>query len=308
MGLRLIAGGFVSARVPESDELRTRAFGLDLPHPVGLAAGFDKNGIALEGLYGLGFSFVEIGTVTPQPQPGNPKPRMFRLPEDEAIINRLGFNNVGAEAVAKNLERVTVPIPYGVNIGKNKWTSNEAAWMDYRSAAMTLRDFGSYFVVNVSSPNTPGLRALQSRDDLARILDAVRTTGVDKPIYVKVSPDQSDDEMIEIAQLALDFDVAGIVATNTTVARPGSTGDDGQDGGLSGVPLKPRAQRACELLRAALDGRAELIGVGGISSGDDLRERLCGGAAACQIYTSFVYRGPRVVDLILREYLAARLL
>lgn len=289
-----------------SNDARARAFGMDLPHPVGLAAGFDKNGVALEGLYGLGFSFVEVGTVTPQPQPGNPKPRMFRLAESEAIINRLGFNNLGAEAVARNLERVTAPIPFGVNIGKNKWTSNETAWMDYKSAARTLRDFGSYFVVNVSSPNTPGLRELQSRDDLARIIDAVRGAGIDKPLYVKVSPDNSDEELLEIAHLVIDSDLAGIVATNTTVTRPGSTGDLAQDGGLSGKPLKPRAQGVCELLSSAMGGRAEVIGVGGVSSGDDVRERLAAGAAACQIYTCFIYRGPRVVDLILREYLALR--
>ncbi len=303
LGLRLIAGGFVSARLADLPSLDCAAFGTSLPHPVGLAAGFDKDGVALEGLYGLGFAFVEVGTVTPQPQPGNERPRMFRLPEHEAIINRLGFNSQGARAVARNLERTDVPMPYGINIGKNKWTSNEDAWMDYRDAARMLKHYGQYFAINVSSPNTPGLRALQSRDELARIVDAVRTVGVDRPVFVKVSPDQADDELVEIAQFATTAGV-GLIATNTTISRTGI--DSNGAGGLSGRPLRERALEVCRLLRQSAGVGTELIAVGGISTGQDLVERMEAGATACQIYTSFVYRGPEAVRLIVEESAAFR--
>jgi dihydroorotate dehydrogenase len=298
LGLRLIAAGFWTARPPADALLSTRGFGVELPHPIGLAAGFDKNGLALEGLYNVGFSFVEVGTVTPQPQPGNEKPRMWRHPAESAIVNRLGFNSQGADQVARNLEGCDTPIPYGINIGKNKWTPNELAWQDYYAAARTLRDFGNYFVVNVSSPNTPGLRALQDVADLSRIVDAVRRAGVDKPLYVKVSPDQADEDLTAIAQLTNERDLAGIVATNTTVAH------NHEQGGLSGAPLASRAAAACKLLRDSLAEGKEIIAVGGIFTGDDLRERLSSGAAVCQVYTSMVYRGPRVVQEILTEYLA----
>lgn len=298
LGLRLIAGGFVSGRLADLPSLDCAAFETSLPHPVGLAAGFDKNGFALEGLYGLGFAFVEVGTVTPQPQPGNEKPRMFRLPEHEAIINRLGFNSQGARAVARNLERTDVPMPYGVNIGKNKWTSNEDAWMDYRDAARVLKDYGQYFAINVSSPNTPGLRALQSRDELARIVDAVRGVGMNQPVFVKVSPDQADDELVEIAQFATIAGV-GLIATNTTISRPGI--DSNEAGGLSGKPLRARALEVCRLLRQSAGVGTEIIAVGGISTGQDLVERMEAGATACQIYTSFVYRGPEAARLIVEE-------
>jgi len=268
-----------------------------------LAAGFDKNGVALEGLYNLGFAFVEVGTVTPQPQPGNKKPRMFRLPDEGAIVNRLGFNSRGAKEVARNLERSVVPIPYGINIGKNKWTSNEDAWRDYREAATVLRDFGQYFVVNVSSPNTPGLRALQSRDDLARIVDAVRSGGVRKPLFVKVSPDQADDDLVETARLAVG-EGFGLIATNTTTSHPDL--DSVEPGGISGRPLCKRSLDVCRLLRQSAGQRTEIIAVGGIFTGQDLADRMVAGATACQIYTSFVYRGPQAVRLILEEYAATR--
>ena len=274
---------------------KCRAFGVDLAHPVGLAAGFDKNGVALEGLYNLGFSFVEVGTVTPEPQPGNDRPRMWRFPEEEAIVNRLGFNSEGAYRVARNLEACDTPIPYGINIGKNKWTPNDFAWQDYASSARTLRDFGQYFVVNVSSPNTPGLRSLQAVDELTRIVDAVRKAGVDKPLYVKVSPDQADEDLMDIAGFALAADLAGIVATNTTIHH------EHLEGGLSGRPLGQRATQVTRLLRQALGDRKEIIGVGGILSGADLTQRLEAGATVCQIYTALVYRGPNVVRDLLAE-------
>lgn len=222
---------------------------------------------------------------------------MWRHPDERAIVNRLGFNSLGAEAVAKNLERSDTPIAYGINIGKNKWTPNENAWQDYYSAAQTLRDFGDYFVVNVSSPNTPGLRALQDIEELSRIVDSVRRAGVDKPLFVKVSPDQADEDLVAIADLALTQGLAGIVATNTTVAH------NHEQGGLSGSPLRSRATHVCSLLRHTLSEDKEIIAVGGISSGDDLRERLAAGATVCQIYTSLVYRGPNIVRDIVAEYL-----
>lgn len=279
------------------------AFDTELPHGFGLAAGFDKNGLALEGLYALGFAFVEVGTVTPLPQPGNEKPRMFRLPEHEAIVNRLGFNSLGAQEVARNLARTDTPMPYGINIGKNRWTPNEDAWKDYREAARILKPFGRYFAINVSSPNTPGLRALQSTDDLRRLVDAVRDAGVEKPLFVKVSPDQADDELVELAQFAATAKV-GVIATNTTLSRPGV--NTTHEGGLSGVPLRNRALAVCRLLRQAAGRDVEIIAVGGISTGQDLADRLEAGATACQVYTSFVYRGPQTVRLILDEYLSVR--
>ena len=300
LGLRLIAGGFVSSHSPKSDSFHCRAFGVELPHPIGLAAGFDKNGVALEGLYGLGFAFVEVGTVTPKPQPGNDKPRMWRVPSESALVNRLGFNSAGAHEVARNLERNDTPIPLGINIGRNKWTPNELAWADYRDAALELRTFGHYFVVNVSSPNTPGLRSLQTRDDLLRIIGAVRDAGMSKPLYVKVSPDHADDDLIEVAEVCLEADIAGVVATNTTVSH------SHEQGGLSGKPLRARASEVCSLMRAALGTDKEIIAVGGIFTGQDLIERMAAGASACQIYTSFVYRGPSVVRDILTEYGAHR--
>jgi dihydroorotate dehydrogenase len=300
--LNLISAEFVGASVPSDARLRAHAFGMDLPHPIGLAAGFDKNGIALEGLYALGFSFVEVGTVTPLPQAGNEKPRMFRLPNDEAILNRLGFNSLGAEAVARNLEKVTTPMPFGINIGKNRETPNEDAWRDYRSAARTLRDFGNYFVVNVSSPNTPGLRSLQSVAELKPILDAVRNAGITKPLFVKVSPDQSDDELVEIAELCTDRSV-GLIATNTTVRRDGLRTNIDEAGGVSGRPLADRSAHVLELLHAEGASSLGIISVGGIFDGTDVAKRISSGAAACQIYTSFVYRGPQIIKLMLDEML-----
>jgi dihydroorotate dehydrogenase len=298
LGLRLIAGGFVSSTPPGDERLSTTAFGTALRHPVGLAAGFDKNAAALEGLYGVGFSFVEVGTVTPQPQPGNAKPRMWRYPEDRSIVNRLGFNSLGAPAVARRLEAYDGPMPYGLNIGKNRWTPNEEAWRDFYMAAKTLRDFGSYFVVNVSSPNTPGLRALQSVSELDRIVQAVRDAGVHQPLFVKLSPDQPDEELAEIAQWVGGSDLTGVVATNTTVQHSHETG------GLSGAPLRDRAAGVCSLLRREMGSQKQIIAVGGIFCGQDLAQRMAAGATACQIYTSFVYRGPSAVRDILDEYLS----
>ena len=305
VALKLISAEMVSCSVPTDASLATSFYGLALEHPVGLAAGFDKNGTALDGLYGLGFSFVEVGTVTPRPQPGNEKPRMFRLPEDEAIINRLGFNSAGAETVAKNLERVSSPIIYGINIGKNRATPNEDAWRDYGSSAKTLRDFGHYFVINVSSPNTPGLRSLQSVAELERIIGAVRDAGVAQPIFIKVSPDQGDAELTEIAQYCVSQDI-GIVATNTTLAREGLTSQAKvETGGLSGKPLSGRSADVCALIKREVGDSVPIISVGGIFNGEDVRSRLSAGASACQIYTSLIYRGTSAVRLILEEMLQA---
>lgn len=279
--------------------MRTSAFGVTLPHPIGLAAGFDKNGIALEGLENLGFAYVEVGTVTPKPQPGNDRPRLFRVQADSALVNRLGFNSLGANEVAKNLERYGGKMPYGVNLGKNKTTPNELAWTDFRDAAKALRDFGAYFAINVSSPNTPGLRALQTKADLTRIVDAVREAAPNKRIYVKLSPDQPDEELSEIADLAQTEGWSGLIATNTTVSRAGLTAPIAEAGGLSGKPLASRAAQVAALLKRP---RLEIVAVGGIFTGEDVASRIQAGAAACQIYTSFVYRGAGTVRLLLEEH------
>ncbi len=283
------------------------AFGLRLPSPLGLAAGFDKNAEHLDGLFALGFGAVEVGTVTALPQPGNPKPRLFRLPADRALINRMGFNNDGCEAVAARLrtwrergrarDRVV-----GVNIGKSKITPAAEAAGDYRRSAERLAALADYMVVNVSSPNTPGLRDLQARDELLPIIEAVRegaaTAGAAAlPLLVKIAPDLSDDAIDGIAELALEAEIAGIVATNTTIGRSGLRTDAGRvsrcgDGGLSGRPLAPRSLAVLDRLVDALAGRAAVISAGGVESGADIRERLDRGAAFVQSYTGFVYGGP----------------
>ncbi|GAB6933347.1 quinone-dependent dihydroorotate dehydrogenase [Calditerricola satsumensis] len=295
--------------------LSVRRWGLRFPNPVGLAAGFDKNAAVFPALAALGFGFVEVGTLTPRPQPGNPRPRLFRLPEDEAVINRMGFNNRGAEAAARSLARHARTVPIGVNIGKNKDTPNEAAVDDYRRCLRALYAHGDYFVVNVSSPNTPGLRALQHAEALARLLEGVldearalaRETGAPpKPILVKLAPDLDDGLMREIARAALDQGVAGFVATNTTVDRSGlnSRAHAHEAGGLSGRPLEKRATEAVRLLYRATEGRVPIIGVGGVFDGAGAYAKIRAGASLVQVYTGLIYRGPAIARRINRELLA----
>ncbi len=281
-------------------KLAVSAFGLRFSHPVGLAAGFDKNATAYEALASLGFGFVEIGTVTAEPQPGNPKPRLFRLPADRALINRMGFNNLGASAVARHL-RARRSVPIGVNIGKTKRVPEAAAVADYVASTRLLGPLADYLVVNVSSPNTPGLRDLQAAPRLRPLLSAVgaelTASALRCPLLVKIAPDLSDAEIDAIADLALELGLSGIIATNTTTLRAGLTSDPARiaacgAGGLSGAALKARSLEVLKRLRRRVGTQLTLISVGGIETADDVWARLCAGASLVQLYTGFVYDGP----------------
>ncbi|WP_230973497.1 quinone-dependent dihydroorotate dehydrogenase [Aeromicrobium terrae] len=287
-------------RVPASP--RT-VMGIEFPHAFGLAAGFDKNARAVPGLLGLGFGHVEIGTVTARPQPGNPKPRLVRLVDDRAVVNRMGFNNDGAAEVASRLHRlrrraVGRDAVIGVNIGKTKITPVEHAVDDYVESARLLAPYASYLVVNVSSPNTPGLRDLQSVDALRPILAAVRDVVGTVPLVVKIAPDLADEDVDAVADLALELELAGISATNTTVDRPDSLTTPRAEieaagpGGLSGPVLAPRATEVLVRLRDRVGDRLALIGVGGVATPEDVRARLDAGADLVQAYTGFIYGGP----------------
>jgi dihydroorotate dehydrogenase len=279
-----------------------QALGLTFAHPLGLAAGFDKNAVGIDALGALGFGHVEVGTVTGEPQPGNPRPRLFRLPADRAVVNRMGFNNDGAEAVAARLAKRGRPAGgpvLGVNIGKTKVVpeDDEAAVLaDYTKSARLLAPHADYLVVNVSSPNTPGLRSLQAVDRLGPLLDAVRrVAGV--PLLVKIAPDLADDDVVDVAELALRQGLDGIIATNTTVTRDGLRTPAAEverigAGGLSGPPVAARSLEVLRLLKKAVGDRLTLVSVGGISTPDDARERLEAGATLVQAYTGFVYGGP----------------
>ena len=275
-----------------------RVMGLDFPGPLGVAAGFDKDARMVDALLGLGFSFVEVGTLTPRPQPGNPQPRMFRLPSDRALLNRLGFNNGGVEAALPRLRRRRRGI-VGVNIGKNKDTPDADAASDYATCARAVAPYADYVVVNVSSPNTPGLRALQTTAALRPILVATRAA-LDEarphhlvPLLCKIAPDLSDDELDAVVDLALELGLTGLIATNTTISRDGLSSDVSAlgAGGISGAPLGARALYVLKRLRARAPALV-LISVGGIESPDDVRERLAAGADLLEAYTGFVYGGP----------------
>ncbi len=297
---------------PADPVLRVRALGTEFPGPLGLAAGFDKDARAVSGLGALGFAFVEVGTVTAVPQPGNPRPRMFRLAADRAIVNRMGFNNRGAAAAAARLRRQARrqarrrarrggPV-VGVNIGKSRAAAPAAAAGDYAASARAVADVADYVVVNVSSPNTPGLRDLQAADRLRPVLAAVREAldrGNERhvPLLVKIAPDLADADLDAIADLAVEFGLDGIIATNTTVAREGLASSPAAvaaagDGGLSGPPLRPRALAVLRRLRARAGDRLVLIAAGGIATPDDAWQRLQAGATLVQAYTGFVYGGP----------------
>ena len=268
-------------------------FGVRFPAPLGLAAGFDKNATAVDAWGAVGFGYAELGTVTPRPQPGNPAPRLFRLPEDKAILNRMGFNNDGALKVAKNLERKKSGDVVGINIGKNK-TSDDAV-RDYRTGASLLGPLADYVVVNVSSPNTPGLRDLQAIEELRPILTAVQEA-TDTPVLVKIAPDLSDEDIDAVADLALELGLAGIVATNTTISREGLITDATRveemgAGGISGAPLNDRSLEVLKRLRSRVGDRLVLISVGGISTPEQAWERIAAGASLLQGYPPFIYGG-----------------
>ena len=289
-----------------ADKSETRKlFGIDFPNPVGLAAGLDKNGEYIDALGALGFGFLEIGTVTPRPQPGNPRPRMFRLEEHEAIINRLGFNNHGLQAMLRNIERSAYRGVLGINIGKNFDTPNERAAEDYLACMEGVYAPATYITVNISSPNTRNLRDLQSPEALDALLGEVmgkraslaERYGRSKPLLVKVAPDLDDEQIAAIAGLAVKHRVDGLIATNTTISRAAVKGHrhELQAGGLSGRPVFGPSTEVLRKLAATLGGRVPLIGVGGILSAADARAKIDAGASLVQIYTGFIYRGPDLV-------------
>lgn len=284
--------------------LRTSVFGLDFPNPVGLAAGFDKNAEVPGPLLAQGFGFVEVGTVTPRPQPGNPKPRMFRLPADRAAINRMGFNNEGRDAMATRLTGRRPGI-VGVNLGKNKDSEDAAA--DYVLGVERLGPLADYLVVNVSSPNTPGLRALQGREPLAALLNAVKEARNKlvrrPPLLLKIAPDLTDEDKKDIAEVLAEVGIDGLIATNTTIARPESLRDPNrkETGGLSGKPVYEPSTRVLGEMYRLTGGRLPLIGVGGISSGHDAYAKIRAGASLVQFYTAMIYEGPGLANRIKRE-------
>ena len=278
---------------PRDPLLVSTAFGVHFPGPLGLAAGFDKDGAGLNTWGALGFGFAEVGTVTADPQPGNPQPRLFRLPADRALLNRMGFNNHGAGELAVRLARHVPDVPIGVNIGKSKLTPSERAVDDYRASARLVGPLAAFLVVNVSSPNTPGLRDLQAVESLRPILAAVRAE-TSTPVLVKIAPDLSDLDVDAIADLAVELGLAGIVATNTTVSRDGlrTAGVDGLgEGGVSGPPLARRSVEVLHRLHARVGDKLTLVSVGGIETADDAWERIIAGASLIEGYTGFIYGG-----------------
>lgn len=285
--------------------------GLSFSNPVGLAAGFDKDGKYIRAMHTLGFGFVELGTVTPRPQSGNPRPRLFRLKKDEALINRMGFNNEGVEALAGRLAKLDKPegLILGGNIGKNKDTPNEEAASDYLYCFDHLHEWVDYFVVNVSSPNTPNLRALQDKEPLTALLMALqgrnRQLPQPRPLLLKIAPDLTEGQIQDIADIVKSTGIDGLIATNTTITRTGLYCDAARlehigAGGLSGKPLKTKSTEVIRQLRHLIGPSPVIIGVGGISSPEDAREKLNAGADLVQIYTGLVYRGPGFVQKLLQ--------
>lgn len=289
-------------------ERPVQAFGLTFKNPVGLAAGYDKDAVAVRGLAALGFGHIEVGTVTPRPQPGNPRPRIFRLVPDEAVINRMGFPGKGASYVAgqlSSLVRRSSSVVIGVNLGKNKDTPLESAAEDYLALMRTFAPLADYLAINISSPNTVGLRRLQGREMLEGLLQAIRaerqTSNVKRPILVKLAPDLSEDELEDALGVILDTGMDGVIATNTTLEREGLQSTyRGESGGLSGRPLTVRSEAVLAKVVKRLDGRIPVISVGGIMSPEDAKRRLDMGAALVQVYTGLVYAGPGLVKQIVR--------
>jgi len=306
-GVRSIVALFYSYKSPQ---LEKTLFGVRFPNPVGLAAGFDKDARLIDELSAFGFGFIEIGTVTPQPQPGNDKPRMFRLKADSALINRMGFNNKGAKHAAERLQTRKPGVVIGGNIGKNKATPNEDAVGDYELCFEALYPYVDYFVVNVSSPNTPGLRDLQEKEPLKRLLMAVKMLSnakpKPKPVLLKIAPDLTLTQLDDIVEILRESGTDGVIATNTTISREGLqtskevVGRIGA-GGLSGKPVRQRSTEVIAYLRAKMGQGYPIIGVGGIMKEEDAIEKLKAGADLVQIYTGFVYEGPGFVKRILKK-------
>ena len=307
-GVSLLSG---KLNQDQSDLSRTVA-GLTFPNPVGLAAGLDKNAHIVDELSMMGFGFIEIGTVTPLPQPGNPTPRLFRLPADEALINRMGFNNEGLVAMVKRLRQRKSKTVIGGNIGKNKITPNENAVEDYVKCFQTLYDLVDYFVINVSSPNTPGLRELQEKEPLKRILAAVMAENKQKeqqkPVFLKIAPDLTTSQIDDILEIVEETECAGVVATNTTISRENLTSTSTEveaigAGGVSGKPLRDKSTEIIRYIHKKSKGKIPVIGVGGIMNADDAIEKIKAGASIVQLYTGFIYQGPELVKAIKRQFL-----
>jgi dihydroorotate dehydrogenase len=291
--------GFAPSKPYAPPGAATTVFGVRFPNPVGLAAGMDKDGRALPAWPGLGFGFVEVGTVTWRPQPGNDRPRLYRLPDSRAIVNRMGFNNAGASALAARLAALgPIGVPLGISLGKSKLTPLEDAVADYVASLEALYPYGDYFAVNVSSPNTPGLRTLQDRGHLDELLTALRAVGP-KPLLVKVAPDLTDAALGEVLDVCAGNGVAGIIATNTTLARgnvaPGDVATATQAGGLSGAPLTVRAREVVRFVASETGGRLPVIGVGGVMHPDDALRLRDAGASLVQLYSGLIYAGPTLV-------------
>jgi dihydroorotate dehydrogenase len=300
----------------ENEKLEREVFGIKFPNPVGLAAGFDKDAKLYNELFNFGFGFVEIGTLTPKAQPGNEKPRLFRLPEDEALINRMGFNNGGVKEAVERLKTKERNLIVGGNIGKNKNTPNEDAVSDYIFSFLTLFSYVDYFVVNVSSPNTPGLRSLQEKEPLTNILtqlmDVNRKQDKPKPILLKIAPDLTDSQLDDIIDIVKTTQIDGVIATNTTVSREklntnNVTVEKIGNGGLSGKPVKERSTEVIKYLVEKSGNAFPVIGVGGIHSAEDAIEKLNAGASLVQVYTGFIYEGPSLVKKINKQLLKEKM-
>jgi dihydroorotate dehydrogenase len=286
--------------------------GIKFPNPVGLAAGLDKNGECIKAFEALGFGFVEVGTVTPRPQPGNDKPRIFRLPEANAIINRMGFNNKGVDYLVDQVIKAKYSGVLGINIGKNKDTPDENAKDDYIHCMRKVYDFATYITVNISSPNTPGLRSLQYGDALNELLSALKSEqtalaeqyGKYVPVAVKIAPDLNEEEVNSIAACLIANKIDGVIATNTTLARDkvSHLPFGNEQGGLSGAPVKDQSTKVIQLLAKALDNKLPIIGVGGIASGEDAQEKISAGAKLVQVYTGFIYQGPDLIKDIVKSF------
>lgn len=309
MKVPLVNSLFVAPYRYENESLKREVFGLTFPNPVGLAAGFDKDGKYIEAMARLGFGFIEVGTVTPLPQAGNPQPRLFRLKADRAIINRMGFNNGGVDALVSNLKKLKKERNYilGGNIGKNKVTPNDRAHEDYRICFEKLYDHVDYFVVNLSSPNTPGLRELQDKGPLRKILSGLidhrAQQAIRRPILLKIAPDLTDGQINDVIEIVQELGIDGLIATNTTIAREPLT-TDAQTvesigaGGLSGAPLADRATEVVSYIHKKSNGAIPIIGVGGIDSAQSAMDKVNAGAALVQVYSGMIYEGPSLIKAI----------
>ena len=299
----------------ENPDLETEVFGIKFKNRIGLAAGFDKEAQFIDEFASLGFGFIEIGTITPNGQPGNPKPRIFRLPQDKAVINRMGFNNRGVDTAVEKLRKRKSDVIVGGNIGKNKITPNEEAFRDYEMSFETLFNYVDYFTVNVSSPNTPNLRELQEKEPLKQLLSKLiernKTKKKPKPILLKIAPDLTNEQLDDILEIVEELNLSGVVATNTTISRDNLSTDQGYikecgAGGLSGKPVKDRSTEVIRYLHDNARKSFPIVGVGGINTPEDALDKIKAGASLIQLYTGFIYEGPSIIGKINKHLLKKR--